>query len=157
MDVKRFVEQSLEGLRAQTHAHSATWHLGEEKEWFVDQDQGLIRFTFSNGILVEAPVHIVGTFNPQDNTFLWAWDHPSVRESLRDHARLAYEFGVEHQLSEYTSGTVPCTEEDAWGFTAVAARLAEAKCAYRGYAGGPWVYMTFGQIKLTKPSEEEQS
>lgn len=80
MDVKHFVAQSLEGLKTQTQAHSATWHLGEEDQWFVDQDQGLVRFTFSEGVLAEAPVQIVGTFNPEDKTFLLAWDHPSVGE-----------------------------------------------------------------------------
>lgn len=152
MDVELFVAQSLEGLKAQTQAHSASWHLGEEEQWFVDQDRGLVRFTFSNGILAEAPIQIVGTFNPEDNTFLWGWDHPSVGETLRKHVVLAYEFGVEHQIPEYTSGKVSCTEESAWEFAAVAARLARANGAYRGNAGGPWVYMTFGEIKLTKPS-----
>jgi hypothetical protein len=150
MNVEFFVAQSLEGLKTQTQAHSATWHLGEEEEWFVDQDQGLIRFTFSDGTLAEAPVQIVGTFSPEDNTFLWAWDHPSVNEALRKNARLVYEFGVEHQVPEYISSKVSCTEEDAWEFTALAVRLAEANGAYRGNAGGPWVYMTFGQVRLSK-------
>ena len=152
MGVKLFVAQCLEGLKTQTRAHRATWHLGEEDKWFVDQDQGLVRFTFSDGVLAEAPVQIVGSFNPEDKTFLWAWDHPSVGEALRKGAMLVYEFGVEHQIPEYTSRKVACTEDDAWGYAAVATRLAEANGAYRGNAGGTWVYMTFGEIKLTKQS-----
>nr|CAP47898.1 putative integron gene cassette protein [uncultured bacterium] len=150
LDVDKFITQSVTGLGSQTEAHSATWHLGEEEEWFVEQEAGLIRFTFADGTVAEGVVQIIGTFNPEDSTFLWAWDHSSVQEPLREHAKLAREFGVEHQLSGYTNRKVTCTEEDAWEFTAVAARLAEANGAYRGDAGGPWVYMTFGEINLSK-------
>ncbi len=150
MDIDEFVQQSVEGLRSQTEAHSATWHLGEEEEWFVDQETGLVRFTFADGTVAEGPVQIVGTFNPEDSTFLWAWDHESVQAPLREHASLAREFGDEHQLPTFTNRKVVCSEEEAWQFTAVAARLAEATGAYRADAGGPCIYMTFGEVSLNK-------
>ena len=46
---------------------------------------------------------------------------------------------------------VECTEEQAWEFTAVAARLGDANGAYRGPAGTTLVFMTFGQVSLSKP------
>ena len=150
MDVDTFITQSMAGLATQAEAHSATWHFGEEEGWAVDQDTGLIRFTFADGTVAEGPVQMIGTFNPEDSTFLWAWDHSAILEPLREHAKLARSFGENHDLPAYTNRKVTCTEEDAWEFTAVAARLAEANGAYRANAGGPWVYMTFGEIKLSK-------
>ena len=46
---------------------------------------------------------------------------------------------------------VPFLEDDAWTFTAVAARLGNANGAYRGPAGTALVFMTFGEIELKKP------
>ena len=96
-------------------------------------------------------MQIIGTYNTDDGTFLWGWDHPSVQEPLRVHAKLARTFGEQHKLSNFTERTVKCTEDEAWEFAAVAARLGNANGAYRGPAGSALVYMTFGEIKLHKP------
>ena len=151
VDATVFIQKSVEGLRTQTTAHAATWHLGEEANWDADQDAGRLRFTFDDGTIAEAEFQIVGTYNTLDGTFLWGWDHPSVAEPLRKHASLAKQFGAKHGLSRYTDRKVKCSEEDAWEFTAVAARLANANGAYRGPAGTALVYMTFGEMTLHKP------
>ena len=101
MDPNVFIQQSMEGLRAQTSAHMATWHL-DEANWDADQDTGRLRFTFEDGRVAEADFQIVGTYNTLDGTFLWGWDHPSVLEPLRKHAELARTFGREHGLTDYT-------------------------------------------------------
>ena len=150
MDPQFFIQQSVEGLRTQTSAHAATWHLGEEANWAADQDTGRIRFNFADGTIAEAELQIVGTYNTLDGTFLWGWDHPSVAKPLQKHASLAKDFGEKHRLSKYMERKVKCSEEDAWEFTAVAARLGKANGAYRGPAGTAFVYMTFGKITLNK-------
>ena len=151
MDVREFIDQSIEGLRTQTQAHAATWHFGEEESWSVDQDRGEIVFCFSDGTVAVAPVQIIGTYNPDDGTFLWGWDHPSVAEPLQAHAKIVREYGEKHNIDQFATQQVQCSEMDAWEFTAVAARLGEANGAYRANADGPLVYMTFGEIKLNKP------
>jgi len=151
VDPKVFIEQSVEGLRAQTAAHSETWHFGEEETWTADQDTGRIQFNFADGTVAEASLQIVGTYNTLDDTFLWGWEHPSVADELQEHAKLARQFGQQHGLSNYTTRKVECSEDEAWEFTAVAARLGRANGAYRGPAGTALVYMTFGEIELSKP------
>jgi len=151
MDSSAFIKQSVEGLRTQTSTHAATWHLGEEANWAADQDTGQIRFTFKDGTVAVADLQIIGTYNTLDGTFLWGWDHPSVAEPLRKHAILAKEFGEKHGLPKFTERKIECSEDDAWEFTAVAARLGKANGAYRGPAGTALVYMTFDEIKLSRP------
>lgn len=150
VDASVFIKQSVEGLQTQTLTHAATWHLGEETNWAVDQDTGRIRLTFANDTVAQADIQIVGTYNTLDGTFLWGWDHPSVAEPLRKHASLAKEFGEKHKLSRFTERKVKCSEDDAWEFTAVAARLGKANGAYRARAGTALVFMTFGKIDLSK-------
>ncbi len=151
MDVDLFVEQAVTGLKSQTEAHAATWHFGEEEDWAADLDSGQIEFVFADGTVATADLQVIGTYNIDDGTFLWAWDHPSVEEPLNEHAKLAEEFGHKHKLQAYTERKVVCSEDDAWVFTAVAARLGGANGAYRGTSGTTLIYMTFGEISLQKP------
>jgi hypothetical protein len=151
VDVKAFIAGSVEGLKMTTDAHKATWHLGEEESWDVDQDRGKIVFAFADGTIASSPVQIVGTFNAKDSTFMWGWDHPSVVPGLQASAVRVRAFGKEHGLEEFTTQKVSCSEVRAWEYTALAMRLSEASGAYRAEAApGTFVFMTFGEVCLEK-------
>lgn len=147
---EEFVQQSRAGLREQTASHTATWHLDKVLTWSADQESGVIEFELADGVVASAPFQIVGTYDSKKGTFLWAWDHPSVEPPLRKHAQLAREWGRTHKVADYTSRMVACSEEKAWEFTAVAARLGKANGAYKGPNGSTFVFMTFGEITLRK-------
>ena len=149
-DPSDFIDAAVEGLRQQTTAHAATWRFGQEQDWAADLDVGTIVFTFADGTTATAAMQVVGTYNTLDGTFLWAWDHPSVPEALRAHARLAKAWGEENDVREFTERIVECSENDAWRFAAVVNRLANANGVYRGPAGTALVFMTFGEIKIEK-------
>jgi hypothetical protein len=147
---EQFIQASIEGLRMQTAANASAWHFGEEARWDVDQDAGKITFTFNDGTIAESNVQIIGTYNREDGTFLWGWDHPSVVEPLRAASKLAHEWGTTNNVALFTKRMVSCTEDEAWGFTAVAGRLGGASGAYRGQSGTTLIYMTFGEVTLSK-------
>jgi len=151
LDIEEFIAGSVEGLKMTTDAHSGTWHLGEEKTWDVDQDNGQIIFSFADGTVASSPVQIIGTFNAKDSTFMWGWDHPSVVPALQANALRVKKFGEEHNSKELTTQKVSCTEMRAWEYTALAMRLSEASGAYRAEAApGTFVFMNFGEVHLAK-------
>ena len=150
MDVQQVIDRSVEGLRAKTKAHAETWRLGQEENWSLDQDNGVIVFSFADGTVATAPVQVVGTYNSDDGTFFWGWDHPSIKEPLQAHAKLVKAYGEKNNVKQFTMQQVKCSEMEAWTFTAVAVQLAEANGAYRADAGGPLVFVTFGEIKLSR-------
>ena len=98
----------------------------------------------------EAPVQIIGTYNTEDGTWLWGWDHPSVLPPLADHARQLLNYGKEHGFARLTTRTFACSERTCWELTALAFLLCRANGAYRGPAGPALVFMTFGELKLTR-------
>ena len=147
-----FIMASREGLMLQTSSHVSLWNLGEEKNWSADLDRGTITFHFADDTVASASIQVVGTYNTSDGSFLWGWDHPSIPENLRQHARLAHRWGEENQMKNFMSRKVTCSEDDAWGFAAVANRLGNGSGVYRGPDGTTLVFMTFGEIQLAKPS-----
>jgi len=62
--------------------------------WTVDLDTGMITFTNDvKGIIVTAPFQVIGTYDTEQDTWLWGWDHPSVSESIGEFAQRVLEFG----------------------------------------------------------------
>ena len=145
-----FIQASLSGLQTQTTAHSKTWHFGSEESWAADLELGTVTFTFSNGNVATTNIQVVGTYNTEDRSFLWAWDHPSIPDQLRKHSLLARKWGEENKQINFTKRKVQCTETEAWEFAAVTNRLANANGVYRGPAGTALVFFTLGEIKLEK-------
>lgn len=140
---RRFLAAAMTRLQAHTAGHTQRWGLGSETRWNLDMNAGALQLSFADGRELAFPVQIVGTYNRQDATFLWGWDHPSVPEPLRHAARRMREYGEREGFERFTTRTLACTENDAWEFTAAAAQLDDVTGAYRGDAGGAWVYMTF--------------
>lgn len=138
-----FLQQAMVALKAQTAHNTETWGLGTEVQWNLDMNAGSLHFTFADGRKLSAAVQVVGTYNTDNDSFLWGWDHPSVPEPLRRAARLVREYGQAQGIEAFTTRTTGCTEADAWSFAAVAAQLDGAAGAYRGDAGGTWIYMVF--------------
>lgn len=138
-----------EELRLKTEGHNGAWRAGESS-WDVDLAAGTITFHNPKGWVITAPVQLIGTLVPDKGTWMWGWDHPSAPEPARAHAKLVHAFGEAQGLAALTTRQIEATEQDAWSFTALAAHLAGANGGYRGPAGSAMVFMTFGEIVITK-------
>jgi len=95
-------------------------------------------------------VQVIATRNGDDGTLMWGWDHPSIAEPLRKHARKVREFGEQHGYNWLTTQMIHCPEDKAWELTALACKLNEAQGAYRGPSGNAAIFMTFDNVRLTK-------
>lgn len=147
-EFRAIIDRSMEELRIKTAAHDAGWGLGAA-DWGVDQDTGLITFT-GKKITATAAAQIIGTYNTQDDTWLWGWDHPSVADNMADHARRVFDYGEQHGIAALTTRKLECSQDEAWEFTALACHLCGAQGGYRGPAGTALVYMTFGEVALSQ-------
>jgi len=153
LSYKEMLDQSMEHLRLLTVSHSKIWGLGKDESWNADLKKGLIWWTFSDKI-VEAPIQVIATYSTKNKTLLWGWNHPSVSKKLSKHAELVKKYGLKNNISKLTTVKIKCTENDAWKYTALAVKLADAQGAYRGPAGTTLVFFTFGKISIKKKPEK---
>jgi hypothetical protein len=147
--LRQEIEKAMNGLTAATTAHDATWHLGEA-DWSLDQDVGDLVFTTPQGTRAVAPAQIIGTYDTQDGTWLWGWDHPSVEPPLAKDAKKMLAYGQKHGYAKLTTRKLQITEDQAWELAALAFMVCGANGAYRGPAGTALVFMTFGKVQLSK-------
>lgn len=136
-------------LAAKTEAHNGSWRM-DRARWDVDLEAGKISFVNQRGWTIVAPVQVIGTRSTKDGTWLWAWDNPSIPPARAVDALRVKAFGDAQGLEALTTRKIEASEEQCWELTAIAAHLAGANGAYRGPAGVAEVFMTFGEITITK-------
>ena len=149
VDIDRFWAEAWVELNQRQQSLTKSLKLADA-HWTVDQNSGIIQFDRRDGALVTAPVQIIGAWNPQNETFTWGWDHPSVKLRLRAGAERTRWFGDKHGLPELTQPTLRVSEAEAWRLTAVAMKVNAARGVYRGPTDGPVVFMTMGDVSVKK-------
>ncbi len=146
-----FIQAAMATMQQQADAHAARWGLGKAKRWSADLSRGVLSFEFADGTRAEAPLQVVGTYNTENGSFQWGWDHAAVPTALRQHAELARQWGEREKLPKFNTRVVRCGEEEAWAFAAVASRLGGAQGVYRGYSGPVRLFVTFGEVNVSRP------
>ncbi|MHA7680255.1 DUF6882 domain-containing protein [Cupriavidus sp. PET2-C1] len=137
-------------MRMRTQAAIDMWGL-DTASWNADLDAGTIIFTNAEkGLVVTSPVQVVGTYDTEDGTWLWGWDHPSVPEALGEHARRVRDFGQQYGLERLTTRKIAASMDDAWEFTALACHLGGGQGGYSGPDGSARVFMTYGTVTISK-------
>ena len=147
-EFKRLLDASMEELRLKTIAHQG-WGFGKADRWSLDMSRGDLIFTFNSGMIATCPSQIVGSFDTESGTWLWAWANPSIPDPLKRDSVRVRDYGLEHHLDRLTSAEWAGTEEDAWPMAALACKLCQAQGVYRGPAGTAFVFMSFGEVKLS--------
>lgn len=148
-DFSKLQELSIEELQLKTKAHKA-WGLHKILWWDFNQGSGNLEFSLPDGLKAVAPAQIIGTYNSEDKTWLWAWANPSIEEKLQVDARRLLKYGEEHHIERLTKRKWVGTEKDAWAMVAVAVKLCGKQGAYRGPAGATKVFMSFGEVTVSK-------
>ena len=152
-DLKVCLDEASEHLSSLMAKHEETWHIHSAKRWDADQDKGIITWTFDDAT-VEAPCQIIGTYNPLDRTFLWAWDNPSIKDSESTDAKKVLDFAKKHNIQTLQRRMIECDAETAMQLTALAVRECDRKGAYQGDAGNVIIFFTFGDVTIHHNTRE---
>ena len=146
--MERYISAALDGAIMQIQSHDNTWGFSEANEWHVDQDTQKIIWTFDCGKVVTADVQIIGSYNYEDGSFLWAWDNPSLELEIVLQSLEVKKFGKEHGFKSFIDGKIYISEKRAWEFAAVANRLTNTNGIYSADTGGPRVFLSFGEVSI---------
>jgi uncharacterized protein DUF6882 len=141
--------RSIEELAITTAIFDRQFQLGQAA-WQLSQGSAVITFTSPTGMIASAPAQIVGTYDTDDGTWLWAWDNPTILPKLAKHAKLTRQYGKRQRISDLTTPKLTIAKKRCWEFAALTCKLGGFQCAYRGPAGRTIVFITFGEVELGK-------
>ena len=147
---EEFERQARREISQQTHKHNEKWGIGKSIRWDADLEEGIIKWTFPEKI-VSAPVQVLFTYVPAEQSLMWSWNNTSVKEKLAKDSLKLKAWGEERNLSQFTTPEFKCSEAEAWGYAAIAAKVAEANGIYRGPSGRAFIFFAYGELSESKP------
>ena len=149
VDFAALQKLSVDELKLKTDVHINTWGLDKIVRWDLNQGSGKVEFTLRGGLKAVADAQIIGTYNSDDRTWLWAWANSSIDEKLQVDALKLLKYGEEHRVERLTTQKWVGTEEDAWAMAALAVKLCGKQGAYRGPAGPTKVFIVFDVVEIS--------
>ncbi len=143
-------DKAMAELELKTAAHIALFHM-DTAEWSVDQETGLIEFTdHARGMVAQAPVQIIGSFNTRNSTWLWGWANPEIAAPLQADAKRMQAHGGEKGYAQLSTATIRCGQKAAWKLAALSCMVCGRQGVYRGPADETMVFMAFGTVSMRK-------
>lgn len=148
------LEAGFAHVQALQNVHEGTWKMSEAERYDVDLSAGQIYWTYPDKI-VSAPAELLGTWSPQDGTFLWGWDHPSAPPGSAVSTAALKSHAVAHGITELQSSKTACDFDECWKLAAAAGLVGDLQGISRFEAspGGPWAYIGFGNITISPKTD----
>ncbi len=143
-------EDMIEQLAA---AHTS-WGLGTADRWGLDQQTGMITWTFPDKTAT-APAQILGTHNVGAASWMWAWANDSILPALCTDSEAVRSWAKDTGNTDLTAPKLDADEELAATLAALSVRITRAIGFYRS-SGAASVYITFGPVTIT-PVDGEPS
>ena len=118
--------------------------LGLERNYDFDQDTGLLTLKLAGGRKIVARAQILGSFDPRDRSFMWAWANPSLLPAMCEDAERAKAEGERLGVAALTTPTQTIVFDNLTPLLAMAAQAGGADGVYRGMVNGSTsVFMSF--------------
>jgi len=133
---EKLITEARKRTNDKIEAAKRKYGLGTYSRYQIDLSTATIRFLDDTAAeRIRADIQAAGSWSPESETWLWAWDNDSIPEGAK--ARLAHvrEFGEKHDFEPLMGSFDRCDEGGAWSMASVAADLLNAECVYR--APGP--------------------
>jgi hypothetical protein len=89
-EFRTLLDEAQNDLVAKTSAQEAAWGFGKATRWDLNQDNGLLVFTFPDKT-VTCEAQIIGLLDKSRGTWLWSWGNLRVATNLTIASRLLAE------------------------------------------------------------------
>ncbi len=147
--LRQAIDKAMGLLNKAIAAHAASWYVADGA-WKINQEEKTLAFEMPNGVRATSPAQVIGTHETATGIWRWAWDDPAISLALVKNSKTVQVFGRKYHFPRLTRRAYKSTEQQCWEMMALAYLLCQANGAYRGLTPTQSIFMTFGEIKLTR-------
>jgi len=146
-EVEDFLRQATWFMRSQMEQNQKEFKLDSFARFDWNQWRGELVFSSGGVPKVVARIQVAGTLSTKANSWFWAWANTGIFDAVRKSASRTREFGIERGILRLIQPRWAAKEKDAWEMTAAAAKLTEAKGAFRCPAQDGFTYLMFTDLR----------
>jgi hypothetical protein len=146
-EVEDFLRQANWFMRGQMEQNQKDFQLDAYTRFDWHQWRGELLFSSGGTPKVVAKIQVVGNVSAKAKTWFWSWANSGILDPVRQAARKAREFGIEHGILRLMQPRWAAQDKDAWEMTAATAKLTDAKGAFRCPGPDGHTYMVFTDIR----------
>lgn len=125
-----FAEDCIQQLQDLQEVFQYHYNLDWYENWFYNQATGLLTFS-TEEVELNFKYLKVGSFSRNTNTWMWSWHNDDTLQKAKEGIDTIRNFGEELNFTKLTNGYFESSEEEAWEFTAITAKLVNGIGAYR--------------------------
>ncbi len=148
----RLIVEGHTYLQERQAENEAEFHLSQYDHYDWHQDTGEIVFSSKGEAKVVASFQIVGDMSKRSGTWMWAWANDTVDEPLKSAAKTVRQLGEREHIERLVKPTWTAYETDGWEMTSLAAKLVQARGAYRTCHESGCDYLLLTKIGWAKPT-----
>lgn len=152
-DLSTLLLEGEDMLRQVEEAHR-TWGLGTADRWNLDQQSGLLTWTFPDKAAT-ARAQILGSHSANADTWLWSWANQSILAHLTQAAEEFCDWATTNGHADLAEPKLEADRDKAATLATLAFRVTRGTGFYRA-PGASTLYMTFGPVEL-HPRDGESS
>ena len=130
-DLRPRLREARDWLKQRNISLARTHGIGLEETFVFDQDEGTLELIFSDGRKIIARSQILGSFDPQDRSFLWAWANPSTLPEMATVAKHLQARGLRTGDAALTTPIQTASFEEVTALLAMFTQECEVDGLYR--------------------------
>lgn len=129
---EEMVTKARQRTQESIEATTVEFGLGTYEHYKIDLPTAKIHFFDGDGVeRVHADIQVAGSWSPESESWLWAWDNESIPEAASVRMAAVRSFGEENETEQLSESFYPCDEGEAWSMASVASQILDAQCVYR--------------------------
>lgn len=130
------------------------WRFDECEQWGFDQETGVLKLEFEDGSTFEAQGQILGSHDPEEGSWEWAWNNPNVEKSVASDSLIVRALGAKLEIDYLCEGKVPLPEESLVShLCGIGIKATDSFGVYNGSAGKIMVMILLKNPRWANPDQ----
>jgi hypothetical protein len=145
-EFESFIETSFDNLEKKQNSLEEIFGLGHFDRYDLDVENEIITFSSSDDKSVKANFIPIGTFSPDKNSWMWAWNNQAFTDSLRAKSKKLQSLSDLTGFEMFTKPTAEVDEDMAWEMVAMSVHVLKSQGVYRALANNLWYFYALDSV-----------
>jgi hypothetical protein len=153
-EADHFLKQASDEFNVKQAHLRDEWRFDECDQWAFDQETGVFKLEFEDGSMFEAQGQILGSHDPDEGSWEWAWNNPNVEKAVASDSLIVRALGEKLEIDYLCEGKAPLPEESFVShLCGIGIKATDSFGVYNGSAGEIMVMILLKNPRWASPDQ----